>query len=307
MLLNEGIEKFIKSREAICEISTVTHYKNSIKYFMEFITSTMENVPDLEDISGDILNNFVNYLRKKPKNQNHPFIPSTNENIKNKTIKTYCLDVVSMFNWFYEKYFIQDKITDGFVMPQEENISVVPLSVEEVKAIDDCFNLTTKYGCRNLAIIHGLLDQGMRLKEICNLKVYDIDFVAGYILIKGIRKRNDRVIPLSDVFRNYISEFINTYRGECLDDYVFHNLNGHQLSSDSVKGIFRRLQKNNGLERVNAQLLRHTFAISFLCSGGSLVMCQFYMGHADISSTQKYVHLLNNYKSNIYVLDKVFF
>ena len=40
---------------------------------MEFITSTMENVPDLEDISGDILNDFVNYLRKKPKNQNHPF------------------------------------------------------------------------------------------------------------------------------------------------------------------------------------------------------------------------------------------
>lgn len=307
MLLSKGIEKFIESREVICEISTVTHYKNSIKYFMEFVTSTMDSIPELETITDNILNDFVKYLRKKPKNQNHPFIPSTNENIKNKTIKTYCLDVVSMFNWFYEKHFIQDKITDGFVMPQEENTSVVPLSVEEVKAIDDCFNLTTKYGCRNLAIIHGLLDQGMRLKEVCNLRISDIDFVVGYIIVRGIRQRKDRVIPLSGVFESYISEFLNTHRGEASDDYVFHNLDGRQLSTDSVKGIFRRLQKKDGLERVCAQLLRHTFAISFLCSGGSLAMCQFYMGHADISSTQKYVHLINDYKSNIYVLDKVFF
>jgi integrase/recombinase XerC len=147
---------------------------------------------------------------------------------------------------------------------------------------------------RDRAILELLYATGMRVSEMASLSVEDIDFDRGFITVKGKGKK-ERLVP----FGKKADEAINRLFGKTgkvdADHHgtpVFLNRSHKRLSSRSIHSIVKKYAKSVGLDRpVAPHRLRHTFATHLLDGGADLRAIQEMLGHASLSTTQKYTHV----------------
>jgi integrase/recombinase XerC/integrase/recombinase XerD len=301
MLLTEAYDSFLVSKDVYCSNHTVFNYSNTLRYFCDFIKSSKGDDCDICDITLSDLNNYSIYLKTKTKN-------SSGDLISSRTRKDYLKDVKCFFNYLCENDLLCDNPADKLKLPRVYLQPVEPLTNAEVDAIDACYNRKTMLGCRNLAIIHCLLDMGMRSGEVQRLKLDDIHFDDKYVVIKNSKGGKGRIVPLPAVSINYLLSYLMFYRPSVLHGYVFCTNVGKPLSSNSIKCLFDRLKDSSGVKRVYPHLLRHTFGTSFILGGGSVELLRVYMGHSNIETTQRYLHVANNMRfcKDIYKLDDIF-
>lgn len=311
--LASAFDLFIVSRETYCADTTIFNYKNTIRYFVDFISFRKNEAPEnieVNDITKEDINFYVLYLRKKKKNDNNPIAVTSDDVITRRTVKTYLTDVRTFFNWMVSENYISEENNPfkKFRMIKPEKKSILPLTADEVEIIRDGYNGVTVLGCRNLAILHLLLDEGFRISEISNLKTSDVYYTNNCIVVNG-KGSKQRILPLAYITRKYIERYQFNYRPEVVHDYMFCDLNGKPLTSNAIRHVFQRAEKRTGIERLHPHLFRHTFATSFIIGGGSLELLRIYMGHSDIATTQQYMHVVNaiQFSDNIYQLDDIFF
>lgn len=310
--LKEGSELFFMDRDTYCSDQTVNNYRNTLRYFIDFIVERKQ-LPaeeiDVTDIDLTDLKVYSIYLKNKEKNDNHPFVKSdASVKISSRTRKDYLKDARAFFNFLVENGNIDKSPADGLKLPRVNPQPIEPLTNDEVRIIDDCYRLNTKFGCRNLAIIHCLLDEGMRSGEVQRLKISDLHFDEDYIVIRNSKGGKGRIIPMARIVKKYMLRYLDEKRPDVSHDYVFCTDTGSPLSGNSIKCLFDRLKKRSGVIRIYPHLLRHTFATSFILGGGSLEFLRVYLGHSSIDTTQKYLHIANNLRfcTNVYRLDKCF-
>lgn len=310
--LTKAYNLFIESRKLYCAKSTLWNYSNTLRYFINFMEDYKKISPDemdIDTIEKQDLNEYIMFLRNKKKNDNHNITPTESKGVTKRTIKTYSVDMRTFFNFLYSEEYIENNPVARLKIIKPEKKAIIPINDDEMRIIDDTFNINTAYGCRNLAIVHCLLDEGMRTGEVCNLKIDDINFSDDYLVIHDGKGSKDRILPLSRLTRKYVERYLKTYRAETTHKYIFCNIYGDPLTQDAIKGLFCRIKEKTNIKRLYPHLLRHTFATSFLCGGGSIEMLRIYMGHSDIKTTQNYLHMVNaiQFCKNIYHLDSVFF
>lgn len=311
--LLSAYDKFITNRLTYCEDTTVSNYSNTLRYFIDFMEMHKE-LPAGEiyvnSITSDDISSYVCYLRKKKKNDNHPLTATSDSCITKRTVRTYSTDMRTFFNWMLqEEYIYPDKSPlKNFKLIKSEIKSILPINYDELKIIDDGYSLSTETGLRNLCIIHLFIDEGFRLREVCKLKIQDVNFANNCIIING-KGNKQRIVPMARIVRKYLERYINIYRPDVSHDYVLCNINGSPVTADAIKSLFCRIVKRTGIERLYPHLLRHTFATSFILGGGSVEMLRIYMGHSDIKTTQNYLHIVNSiqFSQNVYKLDDIFF
>lgn len=308
-----AFELFIVSRETYCADTTIFNYKNTLRYFIDFVSIRKNTVPEnveVSDITKEDINFYVLYLRKKKKNENNPIAATSDDVITKRTVKTYTTDVRTFFNWLVSENYItqENNPMKNFRMIKPEKRSVLPITNDEVSILKDGYSSVTVLGCRNLAIIHLLLDEGFRVSEICNLKTSDIHYANDCIVVNG-KGSKQRILPMARIVRKYIERYQFNYRPEVVHDFLFCDVNGNPITSDAIRNVFCRAKKRTKIERLHPHLLRHTFATSFIIGGGSLELLRIYMGHSDIATTQQYMHVVNaiQFSKNIYQLDDIFF
>lgn len=311
--LASAFELFVVSRETYCADTTIYNYKNTIRYFIDFISVRKDSIPEaieVSDITKEDINFYVLYLRKKKKNENNPIAATSDDVITKRTVKTYTTDVRTFFNWLVSENYItqENNPMKNFRMIKPEKRSVLPITNDEVSILKDGYSSVTVLGCRNLAIIHLLLDEGFRVSEICNLKTSDIHYANDCIVVNG-KGSKQRILPMARIVRKYIERYQFNYRPEVVHDFLFCDVNGNPITSDAIRNVFCRAKKRTKIERLHPHLLRHTFATSFIIGGGSLELLRIYMGHSDIATTQQYMHVVNaiQFSKNIYQLDDIFF
>ncbi len=311
--LKEAYDLFIEDRNAYCVDPTVRNYSNTLRYFITYMKSKYDAKAeelDVNDITVHDLNKYSIYLKNKVRNDNNSYFKSdTTTLISSRTRKDYLKDTVAFLNFLHDNEYIEKNPAKKFKFPRVETQPVEPLTDLEVSLIDDCYNENTKLGARNLAIIHCMLDEGMRSGEVQRLKRKDVNFTENYIVIRKSKNNKGRIIPLAAVPRHYLKTYLNKLdRDLADDDYVFSVNSGEPITEDAIKCFFQRLKKASGVTRIYPHLLRHTFATSFILGGGDLEFLRIYMGHSSIETTQKYLHLANNmrFMKNVYQLDKCF-
>lgn len=309
LTLNQAIDLFMQSRKTFCSPATVRSYSNTLRYFKDFLEDNMQmsaDLIDVRDIHLENINDYVVFLREKEKYSNHPMLES-DKKITKRSIRTYCVDMKSFINWLLFNEYIEKNPFKFFKLIKSEKKMVVPISQDIMYIVDDNFDINTELGCRNLAIIHCMIDAGLRSSEVCNLQVKDININQGYIHVSCGKGSKDRLVPLSRTIAKYVSRLL-TYTERNQDDYLFQSANG-QITKDTLKCMFQRLKVKAGLDEFYPHLLRHTFATSFLAGGGDIAMLKIYMGHEDIKVTENYLHMLNaiRFCKNIYRLDKDMF
>lgn len=313
MNLEQAYNLFIMSREEYCSENTIYNYKHTITYFLNFMVEhkgkALKEI-DIETIDKTDLSAYTVYLRDKPKYKNHPFNIEQSKGITKRSIKTYQTDVRTFFNFLYDEEYMKNHISRKYKIISPEKKQIIPLTEHDVSIIDGLYNQKTETGLRNLCIVHLMLDAGLRRSEVINLQLSHVNFMQNYILIIDGKGSKDRIIPLSPRLKKMLYTYKEVYRPFTEHSYFLCSTTEHnQLSKDCIKMLFTRMKKHTDLKRLYPHLLRHTFATSYIMQGGDLESLRIYMGHSDISITQKYLHLANQFGFNydIYKLDKKFF
>ena len=158
--------------------------------------------------------------------------------------------------------------------------------------------LDNSFHYRDKAMLELMYGSGLRVSELVNLTIYNIDFQNKLILIEGKGKK-ERIIPMSE----YSYEALNKYlevRPQLVkkgknEEKLFLNNHGEGISRHGFNYILKNLLKDNNIEKnITPHSLRHTFATDMLNNGADLKSIQELLGHSDLTTTRIYTHVINN-------------
>lgn len=170
------------------------------------------------------------------------------------------------------------------------------LSVEEIDKIIDSIDLSSKEGQRNRAIIETLYSCGLRVSELCNLRLSDLYLKEGFIRVEG-KGSKQRLVPISpsaiEEIQYYMVDRNQIDIKPGYEDYLFISaLRKKNLSRIMVFHLVKELAEKAGIRKViSPHTFRHSFATHLLENGANLRVIQAMLGHEDIGTTEIYTHI----------------
>lgn len=278
----------------------ITKYIDYLKYERKLSQNTISSYQN-------DLKSFDIYFKNQIINLTHQDIKKYLESLSNlnpRSISHY----ITVLNSFYSFLLVETNLIsknpcDKIIIPKQTKKLPNYLSEQE---IDKLLNIKTitPYDFRNKAMLELLYATGLRVSELCNLKINDIDFDSCFLRVMGKGKK-ERIVPVSDTALKYLKDYITIYRNSILknhtSEYLFISNN---LTNITRQGFFKILKKEcqrSGITKeVSPHVLRHSFATHLLRHGADLRIIQELLGHEDISTTQIYAHLINEKKKSDY-------
>ncbi len=220
-------------------------------------------------------------------------------NDKNKKAKTkahYITSFKNFYNYLREKNIIKVNPCDGIKMPKLEKKLPDYLTIEEVDKLLD-IKTSTAYDLRNKAMIETLYAAGVRISELCDLKMSNLYLEDNMIKVLG-KGSKERIVPINSIAKKALEDYLAYGRGELLgihdSEYVFISSRHTRITRQAFFKFLKRLCEENGIKKnISPHTLRHSFATHLLSNGADLRIVQELLGHSDISTTQIYTHLTN--------------
>lgn len=260
-------------------LHTINNYKKVIEDYTLFLNK--------ECISINKTDNLVvrNYLRSLDKN-----------NYSNKTLCLY----ISALRSFY-KYLVKENIIKSNPMLLIKNPKLekkVPkfLYYNELSSLFESIDMNTNLGIRDNLILEILYSTGVRVSELVNIKLKDINTFDKSINIFGKGKKS-RVVLYGDSLESALKKYLNNSRNELLKidtDILLLNKNGTPLTDRGVRLIISKIvEKTSIKQNVSPHVLRHTFATHLLKEGADLKTVQELLGHTSLKATEVYTHITN--------------
>jgi len=285
--LKELIEEFLRYLlvDKGYSNNTIESYKRDLIKFLEYNKNKSMN-----DISNKDLKEYIKFLNE--------------ENLNEKSISRN----ISCLKSFYKFLVIDKKIKDNpseilFIPKIKKSLPNILTEDEVIKLLD--INLTDKFSYRNKAMLELMYGTGLRVSELVNLKLQDIDLIEEVIRVFG-KGSKERIIPLGEFASLALKEYVNKYRSNMLkkynNEYLFLNNHGNKMTRQGFFKIIKGIAEEKGISKpLSPHTLRHSFASHMLKYGADLRTIQELLGHSDISTTQIYTHITNqklkeNYK-----------
>lgn len=228
---------------------------------------------------------------------------STLKNKNSRTVSHYLTVINSFYTFLVNDELILENPCKNIASPKITKKLPVYLTEDEVNRLLN-INLITPYDYRNKAMLELLYATGLRITELCNLKITDIDINNCIVRVFGKGKK-ERLIPVTDLALKYLVLYVKKYRNVILkdkiSDYLFISNNLSNISRQGFFKIIKKECKSCGIDKnVSPHILRHSFATHLLSHGADLRIIQELLGHEDISTTQIYTHLVNDKLKNDY-------
>ncbi len=178
------------------------------------------------------------------------------------------------------------------------------LSVNEIDKIINTIDLSSTSGERDKAIIETLYGSGLRVSEIINLLISNINFNEEFVKIDG-KGSKERLVPLSKSSKKSILIYKDRIRIHQTiipgnEDYLFLNNRGSKLSRVSIFNLVKKLTEQSGIKKnISPHTFRHSFATHMLEGGAGLRAIQQLLGHENITTTEIYTHLDMGYLQSV--------
>ncbi|MFT4682024.1 MAG: integrase/recombinase XerD [Granulosicoccus sp.] len=212
--------------------------------------------------------------------------------------------VVSSIRGFFKYLLLEDLIildpAELLETPKLKRKLPETLNIEEIEKMIESIDLSNPNGERNRAIIETLYGAGLRVSELCNLKISCIHFKEGFIRVTG-KGDKERLVPLGGM----ASKRIKTYQSEIRnhqnvkkgsEDFIFLNSRGSSLSRVMIFNIIKKAAADAGIKKnISPHTLRHSFATHLVHGGADLRAVQDMLGHESITTTEIYTHLDQQY------------
>jgi len=206
---------------------------------------------------------------------------------------------LSSFRRFY-RYLLREGLisedpTAQIAMPKIGRALPQSLTEEEVEALLAAPDVSEPLGHRDRAMLEVLYATGVRVSELINLRMSQLNLNQGVIRIVGKGDR-ERLIPLGDEAQEWLRENLAGPRSEILlerqTDYLFPTRRGDRMTRQAFWHIIKRYAKKAGInKKLSPHTVRHAFATHLLNNGADLRVVQLLLGHSDVSTTQIYTHV----------------
>ena len=281
---------------------------NKIDEFIEYLRFEKKYSENTIDSYNRDLKKFYNYINKDfskvTKNDVSKFIQNISKQESPKSLSR----IISTLKSFYKflqinKYTKTSPLTLISNPKQAKNLPKV-LSEEEVFTLLD-INTVTDFDFRNKAMLELMYSSGLRVSELINLNVNDIDLKNCLVRIFG-KGSKERIIPLNDYAAEALKIYILDHRYNLFkhseNNYLFLNNHGEKMTRQGFFKILKKIAIEKNIKtNFSPHTLRHSFATHLLKHGADLRSIQELLGHSDISSTQIYTYVSNerlqeNYK-----------
>lgn len=221
---------------------------------------------------------------------------SSVKDLKARSLAHHITVLTSFYNFLVDEKIITNNPCENIINTKIPKKLPIYLTEDEINKLLD-IPLNNEYDYRNKAMLELLYATGLRISELINLKVNDVDFDECIVRVFGKGKK-ERIVPIADVALKYLSIYLNEYRaiilGSSLSDYMFISNSKKNISRQAFFKILKKEANRSGVEKiVSPHVLRHSFATHLLSHGANLRVIQELLGHEDISTTEIYAHLIN--------------
>ncbi|MFZ0520440.1 MAG: site-specific tyrosine recombinase XerD [Candidatus Acidiferrales bacterium] len=211
------------------------------------------------------------------------------------------------------RHFFRFAFTEGFI-PEDPAINIqspkfrqaLPefLSVQEVDRLLAQPDVNTTAGLRDKAMIELLYSTGLRVSELCGLKIADLQTEIGCLRCIG-KGNKERLVPVGRRALEVVQEYVKKSRPEILGDrtspYLFTSRTGSAMNRIMFWKVLGAYGRKAGLRKtLSPHMLRHSFATHLLDRGADLRSVQMMLGHADIATTQIYTHVVEERLKQVY-------
>ncbi len=274
--------KFIKFEKGLSE-NTVLAYKSDIKLFENFLKENK-----LNDVDEEVITDLIFQLK--------------NKKYSNLSIARI---LVSIRNYY--KFLLKEKMIKTNPFENLESFKVRKM-MPEVLTETDIVNilnqpdLTTKEGIRDRAILELLYSAGIRVSELVNMELTDINLDEKIIRCFG-KGAKERIVPIGDYVVDAIKNYL-VYRTEIskkFSNYLFITRFGKKFTRAGIWKLIKNYALKAGINKnVYPHIFRHSFATHLLKGGADLRSVQEMLGHSDISTTQIYTHVDRSYLKKIH-------
>lgn len=282
-ILKDAIELYLETSEAeLKSWKTVYGYDDALKLFLNFCG----NIP-LEDLNEDHMRSFVLHEAGRRRIVNGEAVPYSTETIykRYKVVKTFV-------RWLNEHKFIDEDFSVYSRNPKRDVTLPEVLTEEQIRKV---FRILKGRDYRDLVIFETFLYTGIRLNELAELKLDDLNFETGRMKVFGKGHRYETV-PMGPILMRDLKAYISRYREPVIpsEPALFLNKQGVKLERRGVQILIKRILRQAGVtKKVGPHILRHTFATQYLRHGGSIEALRKILRHSNISVTAKYTHLMD--------------
>jgi len=253
--------------------NTVSSYKNDIKSFFLWLD---ENSFNPLNINASDANNYVSKL--------------FGDGLKSSSVNRKISAIKSFYIFLQKKKIIMKSPIADIVMPKIEKYLPVSMSEEEVERLLNSPDLNIQIERRDKAMIEVLYATGIRISELTNLKLTDLDINRSVLKVFG-KGSKERLVP----FGEKAAESLNLYltdRKDLKSKEIFLSNRGTKISRSAFWQRIKIYTKRENLKiSISPHTLRHAFATHLLNRGADLRSVQILLGHSDLSTTQIYTHI----------------
>ncbi|MFO7889841.1 MAG: site-specific tyrosine recombinase XerD [bacterium] len=268
--------------------NTIAAYKNDIFRYLEYLDKY--DISNINEVREKDIQGYMNCL--------HEMGMASSSLARNIT-------TIRLFHrYLFGEDIVDSDITVNVDLPKIGRKLPVVLEIQEVVKLLEQPDLTEKKGIRDRAMLEFLYATGVRVSELVSLNQSDIISEEGFVKIFG-KGSKERLVPVGQVALSFIHKYKQAVRHELASkgksrDLLFLNMHGTGISRISVWKILKKYIAQAGIEKnVSPHTLRHSFATHLLEGGADLRSVQEMLGHADIATTQIYVHLDREYLKEV--------
>lgn len=267
---------------------TISGYEMALRNFIWYCRE--QGFPEVQKLTAVHVRHFLWYLASEPHRWNSTS-PAAKRQASSTTVNNYFRALRTFFNWLQNEELIIENPFKNLKAPKIDKKVIRALSPAEIDGLFKVCSGKSMLDVRNRAILSIFLDTGLRISELTNLTIDDVNIDDGSLLIRHGKGGKQRIVRIGTRAQKALWKYITLYRNKD-SNRLFINRAGESLGLLGIKILIKRLG-DKAKVKVHPHKLRHTFAISFLRAGGDVFSLQYLLGHSTLSMTQRYLQSLN--------------
>ena len=267
--------------------NTISSYLRDLHQFRDYVQDTLE--ADLRQVTTEEIQSYVSWMLGKGKSP-----ASATRSVAS---------LKSFYNYLVSLGGLRTNPAKGVAAAKVERKYPQILTSKEVELFLEQPKCVDAKGYRDHAMLELLYATGIRVSELISLNLSDLNLSAS--LLRCESRGRERVIPLYHTAVKALQDYVKDIRPQIIADTeeqaLFVNMNGERMSRQGFWKIIKYYQEKAGIEKdITPHTLRHSFAAHLLENGADLRSIQEMLGHADISSTQIYTHVVKKQLKDVY-------
>lgn len=289
MLLSDAIDGFLFDKSVGCSPHTISDYRHILRQWASFL---VDDLP-LETISADHVRRYLFHLRVERK-------------LAPKSVKNAHTGISAFFSWAEEELQIEHQVRGKVKSPKANAPEIIPLCKADIQLLLKACERTAGWESdrrrpadalrpsrnRDKALVLFLLDTGLRVQELCDLRVGDVDMQSGAVIVHHGKGDKERIVYAGHVARTALWRYLAKRRFKEKDDPLFATNKHGPMDRHTVRKLLTRAGGRAGLsEPAHPHRFRHTFAINYLRNGGDIFTLQRLLGHSSLDMVRRYLSI----------------